>query len=83
MVVFVDELVELELEGDQVDRSGSAGEPFLEGGLEAFDFALGLWVVGAAVLLTDAQSGEVVLEPVLAPPAGESGGEDHAVIGQS
>ena len=48
----------------------SCGEPAFEGLVEAFDFALGLWVVGVAVFLGDAQAGQEAFEVVVA--VGES-----------
>ena len=56
------------------------GEPAFEGLVEAFDLALGLRVVGVAVLLGDAEGGEEVFEGVAA--AAEPRGVDAAVIGQ-
>ena len=44
-----------------------SGEPALEGLVEAFDLALGLRMVGMAVLLGDAEAGEQIFEP-LRPP---------------
>ena len=46
--------------------SGWARSHFLRGQLEAFDLALGLGVVAAAVLLGDAEVGQGPLEGVLA-----------------
>ena len=62
---------------------GLAVEPFLEGLLEAFDFAAGGGVVGSGVLLGDVEAAEFVLEGVAAAfAAGEAGGVDHAVVGE-
>ena len=55
-------------------------EPEFEGLMESFDLALGLRVVGVAVLLGDVQAGQEVFERVLS--AGETGCVDAAVIGQ-
>ena len=53
-VVEAGELVEEGLQAGQVSGLGGLGaEPFLEGLLEPFDLALGLGVVGLAVLLPD------------------------------
>ena len=86
VVVLVPEGVEQRLE---VGLGGWGwalpGEPGLHGLLEAFDFALGLRVVTAAVLLNDAQGGEFGLEGVAAAaysPGGLSDGVHHAVVGQ-
>jgi hypothetical protein len=58
-------------------------EPVLHGLLERLDFPLGLGVVRLAVLLPDAETAQLVLEAVAAAaPAGQAGGEDHAVVGQ-
>ena len=48
--------------------------------MEAFDFALGLWMGWRTVLLFDAQGCQEVFETVFA--AGESGGVNASVIGQ-
>lgn len=54
-VVVAAERVQLFLQVlDGVGR-GLGGEPFLQRLLESLDFALGLWVVGAAVLLRNVQ----------------------------
>ena len=52
-------------------------QPLLHGLLEALDLALGLGVVGASVLLVDAEDDQLTLEGVGAVQ--ESGGEDQAV----
>jgi hypothetical protein len=52
-------------------------EPALQGLVEAFDLALGLRIVGMAVLLRDAQVGDQVFEAVAA--ASEPGCVDRAV----
>jgi hypothetical protein len=80
--VVVDALEAVEL-GLQVVQSGGGGlscEPALQGLVEAFDLALGLRVVGMAVLLGDAQAGEQVLEAVAA--AGEMRSVDRPVVGE-
>ena len=66
VVVDLDELVELVLQ--RVDRgsAGLAGEPFLEGLVEPFDFAAGGGVVGPGVLLGDVQGRKFGLERVAA-----------------
>lgn len=78
MVVFVEE----ELQFEEVVGAWAVGEPFLHCLSEAFDFALGLWVEGVAVLLLDPEAGEVVFKAVLAASAGGPGREDHAVVGE-
>ncbi|MEV4568537.1 hypothetical protein AB0K12_32615 [Nonomuraea sp. NPDC049419] len=51
--------------------------------LEAFHFAAGGGVMGAAVVLLDVQAAEFVFQGVAAAAAaGQAGGEDHAVVGQ-
>ena len=87
VVVLAPEGVE---EGLQVGQGrwlgGLPGEPGLQGLLEAFDFALGLGVVAAAVLLGDAEGGEFGLEGVAAAaysPGGVADGVHHPVVGQS
>ena len=53
-VVELDELIEQGLQlGEGGGLLGLGSEPFFEGLLEPFDFALGLRVVGLAVLLRD------------------------------
>ena len=69
-VVDGGEGVEQGLQFGQGGRSWSGGEPAFEGLVEAFDFALGLWVVGVAVFLGDAQGGQEAFEVVVA--VGES-----------
>ena len=54
MVVEVAEPVELGLEVGEGGGGGLCGEPAFQGLVEAFDLALGLRVVGVAVLLGDA-----------------------------
>lgn len=77
---MVGEVVEELLECGDGGGSWSGAEPFLEGGVEAFDFALGLGVVGGAVFLPDAEVGEEDFEAV--GSAAVSGGEDESVVGQ-
>lgn len=48
--------------------------------MEAFDLALGLWMVWFPVLLSDLEDGQEVLVGVL--PAPRSCGVDAAVVGQ-
>ena len=56
VVVVVDEGVEQGLQlGDGGRLVGLGAEPFFQGLLEAFDFALGVWMVGLAVLLGDVE----------------------------
>ena len=58
-------------------------EPFLGGLLESLDFALSLGMVRFPVFLGDAAAPELGFQAVAAAPAaGETGGEDHPVIGQ-
>ena len=54
-VVGLGELVELGLETDKAGGGGLSGEPPFQSLVEAFDLALGLRVVGVAVLLLDAE----------------------------
>ena len=83
LVVLVDELVEESLEFRQGGGGWLGGEPFLEGLLEAFDFAAGGGVVGAGVLLGDVERGEGGLESVAAAAvAGEADGVDESVVGE-
>ena len=51
VVVDAHEAVELGLELVNAVSSWLCGEPFLEGLLEAFDFATGGWMVGSGVFL--------------------------------
>jgi hypothetical protein len=54
-----------------------------EGLVEALDLAAGGWVIWGGVDLGDSESAEFVFELVAsALAAGESGGEDHAVVSQ-
>jgi hypothetical protein len=60
-------------------------EPFLHRLLEALDFSAGGEVVGAGVLLHDAEFVEFVFEAVAAVAAaalGKAGSVDQAVVGQ-
>ena len=83
MVVGRDEGVDLGLKFADVGRCWSGPEVLLEGLLEAFDFAAGGGMVGARVLLADAEGVEEGLESVAsASAAREAGGEDHAVVGE-
>ena len=79
-VVVGPECVELLLQlGD--GRGGClSGQPSLEGLVEPFDLALGLRVVGCAVLLADVQDSEGVFERVAA--AAVAGSVDAAVVGE-
>jgi hypothetical protein len=64
----------------QVVHSGGGwlcGEPAVQGLVEALDLALGLRMVGMAVLLGDAEVGEQVFEAVAA--TGETRGIDRPV----
>jgi len=79
-VVVLSPGVEQGLELGDGGRWWSAGEPLLEGLLDAFDFAAGLGMRGSGVLLRDVQAFELVLELVAA--ASVSGGEDQSVVGQ-
>jgi hypothetical protein len=57
LVVDLGEGVEQGLQvGDRLRLVGLGPEPFLEGLLEAFDFAAGGGVVGSAVLLDDVEA---------------------------
>ena len=83
VVVDLVELSQLFVEVFQRVRGGLSVQPFLQGLMEAFDFALGLRVSGVAVLLGDAQGCDEGFEGVAsAASACESGGVDHAVVGQ-
>nr|WP_282826564.1 hypothetical protein [Gulosibacter sediminis] len=57
--------------------AGPGREPLFQGLVEAIDFALGLWVVRGAVILSDTQEREDVFEGV--PAAAVAGGVDVAV----
>jgi len=61
------------------DGAGGAllGQPFLEGLVEAFDFAAGLGVVGAGVFVVDADGEQLEFDGAGAVAA--LGGEDGAV----
>ena len=80
VVVVVFEVVELPLEPSQVLGRRAGGEPAFEGLVEAFDLALGLGVVGAAVALLDAVLEQRDLEAVGGFRV--AGGEDVAVVGE-
>ena len=80
VVVVVGELVQQCLERGQGRRGRAGVQPVLEGLVEAFDLALGLGVVRGAVLLRDAEGGQLDLEGV--GSVAESGGEDESVVGQ-
>src|SRR6266568_5274843 len=83
VVVLVDELVDELLDlGEAAGLVWLAAEPLFEGLLESFDFAAGGGVVGAGVLLRDAEGAEFGFESVTAGVSGESGGVDHAVVGE-
>ncbi len=59
------------------------GQPLLQGLPEPLDLALGLRVIGLAVLLPDPQAAQLVFEAVAAAAAaGETRRVDQAVIGQ-
>ena len=76
---FVEELLQL------VDGLcwGLGVDPFFEGLVEPFDFALGLWVARPAVFLLDFVRGECFFERVSpAFTSGKAGGEHQAVICQ-
>jgi hypothetical protein len=53
LVVVLAERVELVLQPGWGAGGWSGGEPALQGLVESFDLALGLWVAGRAVLLLD------------------------------
>jgi hypothetical protein len=76
-----------QLAGERGGRGcwGLGGEPFLLGLVEPFDLPAGLRMVGAGVVEADAEAAEFDLErdPAAADSfAGESAGEDHAVVGE-
>jgi hypothetical protein len=77
-VVVAGEGVELVLQGGDVAGGGLAGEPFLQGLVEALDLAAGLRVVGAGVPEADVQGGQLDLQGDPAAAAG-CAGEDRAV----
>jgi len=87
VVVLVPEGVQEGLQVGQGRQLGClSGQPGLQGLLEAFDLALGLGVVAAAVLLDDPEGGEFGLEGVAAAaysPGGVADGVHHPVVGQS
>ena len=61
-VVVAAEPVELGLQGGDGGGSALVGQPLLEGLVEAFDLAAGLGVVGAGVLVVDAQGEQLELD---------------------
>jgi hypothetical protein len=73
--------VELGLELLDGGRAGVAGQPFLEGLVEAFDLAAGLRVIRPGVAHGDAQGGQGDLERDPAAAAWAAG-EDRAVVGE-
>lgn len=78
-----DEPVELLLEFLDGPGSGLSSQPLFEGLVESFDFPAGGRMVGSAVFLGDVEVSEGSFEPVAASfSSGESGGVDHAVVGQ-
>ena len=81
---MVDEAVDLVWEVGGGGGGRLRAEPFLEGLLEPFDFAAGGGVVGAGVLLVNAEPLELFFEAVAAGASalGESCGEHHAVVGE-
>ena len=66
VVVIAGELVELGLQLGEGGGGDLGAQPFLQGLLESFDFALGLGVAGPSVLLGDAQAAQFVLQAVAA-----------------
>ena len=83
VVVGVDERVDLVLEFGDGGGGWPASEVFLQGLLEAFDFAAGGGVVRSGVLLAGAEFVEECFESVAsASAAGEACGEHHSVVGQ-
>jgi hypothetical protein len=77
LVVVVAEAIELGLESGDGGGSALLGQPLLEGLVEAFDLAAGLGVVGAGVLVVDAEGEQLELDG--AGPSAGFGGEDGAV----
>jgi hypothetical protein len=71
------EPVELGLQRGDAGRSALAGEPLLEGLVEALDLAAGLGVVGAGVLVVDAEGDQLEFDG--AGPVAALGGEDGPV----
>jgi hypothetical protein len=80
LVVGEAEGVELALEPGEAAGCRPLPEPPLEGLVETLDLALGLRVTRCAVLLTDAEVGEQVLEAVAAP--GEARRVDRPIVGE-
>ena len=64
MVVDVDELVDQVLEAGQCLGGWSGGHPFLEGLLEAFNFAGGGWMDRPGVFVGDAELSQAGLDLV-------------------
>nr|WP_248243064.1 hypothetical protein [Microbacterium kunmingense] len=79
-VVVLSERVELGLQLADRVRARSCREPAFQGLVEAFDLALGLGVVGGAVLLADVQGCEDVFE--LVATTAVAGGVDAPVVGE-
>ena len=79
-VVVVAECIELGLQFGDVGGSWSCLEPLFEGLVEAFDFPLGLGMVGFAVLLLDAEVEQFDFEAV--GSVSVSCGEHHSVVCQ-
>jgi hypothetical protein len=74
-------------QGLQLSEGGGLGclgaEPVLQRLLEAFDFPLGLGMVRLSVLLLHAEAAQFGFQGVAAAlAAGETGGEDQAVVGE-
>jgi hypothetical protein len=80
-VVAGGELVELGLQAADGGGQVVAGEPFLQGLVEALDLAAGLRVVGAAVTEPDPERGGLAFERDPAAAAVKAG-EDGAVVGE-
>src|SRR5262245_13990369 len=79
-VVVGGEAVELGLQGVDGGYRPLAGEPFLQGLVEAFDLAAGLGVVGPGVAVGDAGGDQFALDDAGAVPG--RGGEHGAVVGE-
>ena len=80
LVVEVDESVDLGLELGQGGGRGLLAQPLLQREVVALDLALGLWMVGLAVLEGDPESGELDLHAGVS--AAVRSGVDRAVVAE-
>lgn len=80
-VVVVNEVIELLLELGDGGYSWLGAEVLFQGLVEALDFAAGLWVIGPAGDVSDAEFAEDDLQGGATPASG-CGGEYGSVVGQ-